>query len=137
LRKEIEQLANQEELKKKERNEMKRNRESSNQQSLSKQQQGSDFNSKLDQLRHKRYHDEIERRERQRELDLETQKIKQKILLIDEVEKQKDINTIKAINNYDEERKIYENGLFLKKQAEQRESREKENRLRHQLENKD
>jgi len=43
--------------------------------------------------------DEIERKERQRELELETKKIAQKTILIEEVERMKEIKTQKRLNN--------------------------------------
>lgn len=81
--------------------------------------------------------DEIDRKERQKELELQTKKIAQKTLLIEEVERMKEIKTQKRLNNYDEERRMYENELFMKKESELRERREKEMKLKLTLENKE
>jgi hypothetical protein len=96
---EAEQLAMQVELKKIEEKELQRQREGRNQNTLGARTNKADFNNRLDELRYKRYMDEIERKERQRDLEMETKKIAQKTLLIDEVERMKEIKTQKALNN--------------------------------------
>lgn len=92
-------MAIQEQQKKKEEQEIKRSKESAHQQSLGKLEKASNFNSKLDELRYKRYMDEIERKERQKELEIQTKKIALKDILVSEVERQKEIKSQTLVRN--------------------------------------
>jgi len=83
----------------------KKEKEEQQRKMLEKQEKATDFVSKLDELRMKRYQDEKERQERQKELENEQKRKLQKDMLLEEGERQKEYKMQLMLSNIDEERK--------------------------------
>lgn len=82
---------------------------------LEKQEKATDFVAKLDEMRMKRYQEEKERLERQKELELEEKRKLQKEMLLEEGERQKEYKMQLMLGNIEEERKHYEQQLQEKR----------------------
>lgn len=72
---------------------------------LEQQEKQTNFVEKLDELRMKRYQEDKERQERQKELEQEKKKIMNREMLIEEGERQKEYKMQLMLSNIEEERK--------------------------------
>lgn len=100
--------------------ELKKVKEEQQRKMLEKQEKATDFVARLDEMRMKRYQEEKERAERQKELDMEIKRRQQKEMLLEEGERQKEYKMQLMLGNIEEERKHYETQLAEKRNDDQR-----------------